>query len=143
MKVLVLLLLIPAWGIVILALIHRFAIRRRPFGLWGWIVSVSLAVMAGFAVPLKYGVWLPDVFGKQHTLCSATASTGHRINLVQYWNHIDFYTLEARITKPDGITSVSTLDGDASKIWKIEIEIDPSQTSATYRYAGRTGSVAW
>ena len=108
------------------------------------MVTLSLAVFLSFALPLVYGVWLPDVFGKQHTLCSARTSTGYQISIVQYWNHVDFYTTEARITGPDGVTSISTIDGDASKTWSATLEIDSSQKGATYRLPdGKIGKLTW
>ena len=105
---------------------------------------MSLAFFLSLFLPLAMGVWLPDVFGKEHTLCSATTSTGYQISIVQYWNHIDFYTTEARVTGPDGVTSVSPIDGDASKSWSATLEIDRSQTRATYRIPnGRTATITW
>lgn len=138
------LLFIPSLIVLTIAFGWRYAIRRKPLGTQGWLVTLSLAIFLSFALPLVYGVWLPDVFGKQHTLCSATTSTGHRVSIVQYWNHVDFYTTEARITSPDGVTSISTIDGDASKTWSAILEIDPSQKGATYRLPnGRSGEIIW
>ncbi len=135
---------IPSLFVIAVAFGYRYVIRRKPLGIRGWFVSVSLAIFLSFALPLAYGVWLPDVFGKQHTLCSATTSTGYQISIVQYWNHVDFYTTETRITSPDGVTSISVLDGDASKNWGATLEVDPSEKSATYRLpSGRTGEITW
>jgi hypothetical protein len=135
---------IPSLIVLAMAFGYRYVIRRKPLGIRGWLVSLLLVVFLSLGLPLVYGVWLPDVFGKQHTLCSATTSTGHRVSIVQYWNHVDFYTTEARISDPDGVTSVSLIDGDASKSWGAVLEIHPSQKSATYRLPnGRVGTITW
>lgn len=137
-------LFIPSLIVLAMAFGYRYVIRRKPLGIRGWLVSLLLVVFLSLGLPLVYGVWLPDVFGKQHTLCSATTSTGHRVSIVQYWNHVDFYTTEARISDPDGATSVSLIDGDASKSWGAVLEIHPSQKSATYRLPnGRVGAIIW
>jgi hypothetical protein len=135
---------IPSLIVIAMAFGYRYVIRRKPLGIRGWFVSASLALFLSLVLPLAMGVWLPDVFGKQHTLCSATTSTGYQISIVQYWNHVDFYTTEARITSPEGVTSISLLDGDASKTWSATLEIDSSQKGATYRLPnGRIGEITW
>lgn len=109
-----------------------------------WIALLSLAMILGVVHPLIWGVWLPDVFGKQHILCSETTRSGHWIRIVQYWNHVDFYTTEARVTGPDGLTEITLIDGDASKSWGARLEMDPSQTRATYTIpGGRTDTITW
>ncbi len=135
---------IPSLFVIAVAFGYRYVIRRKPLGIRGWLVSVSLVLFLSLFLPLVYGVWLPDVFGKQHTLCSATTSTGYQISIVQYWNHVDFYTTEARITPPDGVTSIHVLDGDASKTWGAILEVDLSEKSATFKLPnGRSGPITW
>jgi hypothetical protein len=135
---------IPSFFVITLAFGYRYVVRRRPLGIRGWLISTSLAVFLSFILPMAMGVWLPDVFGKQHTLCAATTSTSYRISLVQYWNHVDFYTTEARITSPDGMTSISLIDGDASKTWNASLKIDPAEKGATYTLPdGRSGTLTW
>lgn len=137
-------LFIPSLIVLTFAFGWRYVISRKPLGVRGWLVTLALAIFLSFAMPLVCGVWLPDVFGKQHTLCSARTSTGYQVRIVQYWNHVDFYTTEARVTDPDGVTSISPIDGDAPKFWGATIEIDPSEKSATYRLPnGMTSSVNW
>lgn len=135
---------IPSLFVIALAFGYRYAVRRKPLRLRGWLASASLVIFLSLFLPLVYGVWLPDVFGKQRTLCSATTSTGYQISIVQYWNHVDFYTTEARVIRPDGVSSTSLIDGDAAKSWSATLEIEPSQTSATYRIpGGRTSTITW
>ncbi|MES2438481.1 MAG: hypothetical protein V4584_05425 [Verrucomicrobiota bacterium] len=135
---------IPSLFVLMLVLAWRFAIHRSSLGIRGWLVPGSLVLVVSVSLPLAMGVWLPDIFGKQQTLSSATTSSGHRISIVQYWNHVDFYTTEARVTGPDGVTSVSIIDGDAAKSWGAGLEVEPSQKGATYRLPdGRTGTITW
>lgn len=136
--------LIPSLIVFTMAFGYRYVIRRKPLGIRGWLVSISLVLFLSVMLPLAMGVWLPDISGTQHTLCSATTKSGHRISIVQYWNHVDFYTTEARVTSPDGVTVISMVDGDASKTWSATLEIDPSQKSAIYKLPdGRTGGLTW
>ena len=135
---------IPSLIVLSLTFGYRYIFLRRPLGIRRWFVTASLAFFLSLFLPLTMGVWLPDVFGKQHTLCSGTTSTGYQVSIVQYWNHVDFYTTEARITAPDGVTSISIVDGDASKTWTATLEMDPSQKGATYRLPnGRVGTFTW
>jgi len=135
---------IPSLILLTMAFGYRYGIRRKPLGARRWLVSIALGLLLSVMLPLAMGVWLPDVFGKQHTLCSATTSAGYQISIVQYWNHVDFYTTEARVTSPDGVTVISLVDGDASKTWSAILEIDPSQKGATYRLPdGRSGGITW
>ena len=92
-----------------------------------WILPVAAAL---FVLPMGIGVWLPDVFsGATHTLAT-TAKDGYAFRVVQYWNHVDFYTTEVRITHPDGRTEVQTVDGDSSKEWApVAISVDPARRS--------------
>ena len=138
------LLFIPSLIVLTMAFGYRYVVRRKPLGIQGWLVSTSLALFFSLALPSAMGVWPPDVFGTQHTLCSATTSTGYRVSIVQYWNHVDFYTTEARVTDPDGMTSISILDGDASKAWTAIVEIDSAQKDATFKLSdGRSGKITW
>jgi hypothetical protein len=123
---------------------YRFLFRGRPMGLRDWLATFVALAIAVF-LPLDWGIWLPDIPGQHNTLASATTPSGHRITVVQYWNHIDFYTTEARVTAPNGVTTVMVQDDDASKEWSTSIQIDPSQNRATFLLSGgrRTGMVTW
>src|SRR6476620_5481322 len=92
---------IPSLFVIAVACGYFYLIHRKPLGIRGWFVSASLAIFLSLVLPLAMGVWLPDIFGKQHTLSSTTTSTGYHVSIVQYWNHVDFYTTEARVTAPD------------------------------------------
>ncbi len=137
---------IPLLTVIALAATCRLVFRRKSSGPLGWLglTSVTIALLIAAVLPLGYGVWLPDIFGPQHTLCSATSSSGHRVSIIQYWNHEDFYTTEARVTDPDGVTVITLLDGDDGKAWTATLHLDPSQTSATFTIPdGLTGRITW
>ncbi len=134
---------IPLLTVIGVAATYRLVSRRKSFGPLGWL-TLTISLLIAAVLPLGSGVWLPDIFGMEHTLCSATTSTGQRVSIVQYWNYVDFYTTEARVIGPDGVPSVTVIDGDASKTWSARLEIDPSQNRATYWIpTGRTDTLTW
>jgi hypothetical protein len=144
MRALYLILFTPALTVLTLAIIWRCVIHWKPFGARGWLIISSIVVLIGVAFPLFCGVWVLDIAGKRHVLCKATTPTGYQVSIVQYWNHVDFYTTEARVTSPAGVTSIIVLDGDADKSWTASLEIDPSRNIANYRVPdGRSGTLTW
>ena len=77
------------------------------------------------------------------TLAHVTASTGSTYDVVQYWNHVDFYTTELRVTLADGTTKVVTLDGDDAKTWSVPLTVDEVRGVATVVLSGhRTRTVS-
>lgn len=98
-----------------------------------------------FGLPLIIGVWLPDVISApEHTLAEQRLASGHAFRVVQYWNHIDFYSTELRITLPDGSTETHTLDGDDSKSWRLPLVVDEQHHTATVTLGGgRVRKVDW
>ena len=109
-----------------------------------------MAVMVGIPVlvlllPLVIGVWLPDVFfGGTHTLASASLTNGYTFQVVQYWNHIDFYSTELRVTSPDGRAEIHTLDGDDAKSWRVPLVVSEQSRTATITLGGgRVKKVDW
>lgn len=109
--------------------------RNTTLGIRRWI-ALACAMPLAAMLPLAAGVWLPDLRGQLSTLDSASARSGHRIEVVQYWNQIDFYTTEIRVVAPDGTSAVTTLDADAGKTWTANIEMHPSQNRALITVPG-------
>ena len=109
------------------------------------LLIVGVLVAAVFALPLLVGVWLPDVISaSEHTLAEQRLASGHFFRVVQYWNHIDFYSTELRITSPDGSTEAHTLDGDDSKSWRLPLVIDEQRHTATVILGGgRVRKMDW
>jgi hypothetical protein len=111
------------------------------------IISLVLCVIviALWGLGLLIGVWLPDVvFAPERTLAQHRLASGHTFRVVQYWNRVDFYTTELRVTSPDGSTETHTLDGDDSKSWRLPLVIDEQNHTATVTLGGgRVRKVDW
>jgi len=109
------------------------------------LLVAGILLVSFFGLQLLIGVWLPDVFGSgEHTLAEQRLASGHLFRVVQYWNHVDFYSTELRITAPDGRTETNTLDGDDSKSWRLPLVIDePHHTATVTLGGGRVKTVDW
>ncbi len=96
-------------------------------------------------LPLALGIWLPDVMGnRKHTLASAALTNGYAFRVVQYWNHVDFYSTELHVTSRDGRTEVHTLDGDDSKSWRVPLVVtEQGRTATVILGGGRVKKVDW
>jgi hypothetical protein len=107
------------------------------------IVGFLVGVLLG--LPLLIGVWLPDVISApERTLAEQRLASGHSFRVMQYWNRVDFYSTELRITSPDGSTETHTLDGDDSKSWRLPLVIDEQRHTATVTLScGRARKVEW
>jgi hypothetical protein len=109
------------------------------------LLIVGLLFGALFGLPLLIGVWLPDVISApERTLAQQRLASGHTFRVVQYWNHVDFYSTELRVTSPDGSSENHTLDGDDSKSWRLPLVIDEQRHTATVTLGGgRVRKVDW
>lgn len=108
------------------------------------VVGASIPVLV-LLLPLLIGVWLPDVFfGGTHTLASVSLTNGYTFRVVQYWNHVDFYSTELHVVSPDGRTEIHTLDGDDAKSWRVPITVDELHRVASVTLGGgRLRTVNW
>ena len=115
----------------------------KTLGVFLLIVGLLLGALVG--LPLLIGVWLPDVISApEHTLAEQRLPSGHSFRVVQYWNRVDFYSTELRVTSPDGSTETHTLDGDDSKRWRLPLVIDEQRHTATVTLGGgRVRKVDW
>lgn len=106
-------------------------------------LAVSSAALWGLL--LWIGVWLPDVFTREERLLATrTLASGRTFQVVQYWNGLDFYTTELRITSPGGQRAFHTLDGDDSKTWSVPLTVDEATHTVTVVLKGdRTKTVVW
>jgi hypothetical protein len=93
-----------------------------------------LLVAAAFLAPLLIGVWLPDVLGREVTIQTVRLNDGETISVVQYWNYVDFYSTEARVTDSSGRTTVHTLDGDDHRHSIVPIEFNYGTRIATFHF---------
>jgi len=104
-------------------------------------VIVAVLWTLGLLIP----VWLPDViFAPECTLAEQRLASGYTFRVVQYWNRVDLYSTELRVTSPDGSTETHTLDGDDSKSWRLPLVVDEQHRTATVTLGGgRVRKVGW
>jgi hypothetical protein len=104
-----------------------------------------LLVAAILILPLGVGVWSPDVLcGGSHTIASQRLGDGSEFRVVQYWNHVDFYTTELRRIFPDGHHESWVLDGDDRKRWRIPLTVDESARTVSVPQEGATSkTIKW
>ena len=115
---------------------------QRQYKFTAIMLSVLVLVLI---LPVLIGVWLPDVcFGNAHTLASARLTNGFTFQVIQYWNHVDFYTTELRVTSPDGHTEIHVLDGDDAKSWRVPMVVSEKNRTVTITLGGnRIKQVDW
>ena len=106
-------------------------------------LSLLAAVGLVFLLPLAIGIWIPDVFASTpRTLAAAKLADGGELRVVQYWNHVDFYTTELWHTSPAGSRDVRVLDGDDCKSWCVPLVVDSlNQTVSVTLCGGRQKTV--
>lgn len=104
-----------------------------------WLVPVVL--VAAPVAFVSFFVWPFDVVAERpRTICEHNLANGGVVRLVQYWNNIDFYTLELlHIGAGGGVKSV-ILDGDASRIWWARIAATKDTNILTLNGLGVSGS---
>jgi hypothetical protein len=110
----------------------------RPRRIWQWLAIGSATTLA-IAWPFSVGVWLPDIFtfGSPHTLTRVSGRSGAIYEVIQYWNYVDFYTTELRITSADGMKKVIELDCDDQKSWTVPLDVDELAWVATVTLSGQ------
>jgi hypothetical protein len=102
------------------------------------LAAVALLFLASFVVPLGLGIWLPDVvFAPIRTLAEEKLESGHSFRVIQYWNHVDFYTTELVHTLPGGRVIQTVLDSDDNKSWSVPMVIDEKGRSVHVTLSGR------
>lgn len=110
--------------------VTRYCIRKRPYTWSGWSLCVALLV-AAILLPLTQGVWILDFTGRTRTLGDERSADGQRFEVIQYWNYVDFYTTEFVVTRPDGSSVKTEIDGDANRNRSAEIILDePGRTAS-------------
>jgi hypothetical protein len=121
--------LLPSILVITGVLVFRIAIRKEPWPGLVWALA-GICLVVAFYAPLAAGVWVPDFTGKHRVLGETVDSTGQRLEVVQFWNHVDFYTIELVVTKTDGTTIRKLVDGDSSKAWIARITVDEAKRTA-------------
>ncbi len=128
-------------GIPILLMIFgiRWFRKTHFIGAKGLIgVGTAIAVVAAVLfLPMAIGIWVPDVlYAKRHVIAHAETLSGHKFDVIQYWNRCDFYNTELIHTDPDGKEETHVLDGDDSKSWGVPISVDEKKRQVTVVLGG-------
>ncbi|MFA6174892.1 MAG: hypothetical protein WC701_14615 [Kiritimatiellales bacterium] len=98
---------------------------------------IAVAISAAIFFISVSVIWLPDLFtGAKHVIASVSLANGNSFTVVQYWNRTDFYSTELHHRCPDGNITVSTLDGDDRKSWKVPIAVDEQKRLVTVTLSG-------
>ena len=89
-------------------------------------------------LPLAVGVWLPDVVSaRRNVLAKQQLTNGYSFQVIQYWNHVEFYSTALVVVSPDGSNKIHILNGDDSKKWRMQLAIDEQKRTATVLSRGR------
>jgi hypothetical protein len=109
------------------------------------LAVVALLFVASLVVPLGLGIWLPDViFAPTRILAEQKLQNGHSFRVIQYWNHVDFYTTELVHTLPGGRVIQTVLDGDDNKSWSVPMVVDEKGRSVHVTLSGkRLRRISW
>jgi len=87
---------------------------KRAMKMMGWLVVVVVCVLL---IPLKWGVWLPDVVNPKAIVLEELITTnGDHLRLTQLWVG-DGYATEFFHTDKDGQIWTFAIDGDARRVW--------------------------
>ena len=122
--------LIPTIAVVLVLVVIRYLIRKRPWGMSACL-GIPLILASAICMPVASGVWVLDFLGSTNELAKTSTASGHEIRVIQQWNYVDFYTTSVQITAPDGTVNETVIDGDDGKRWKATISINPASQIAT------------
>ena len=119
----------PVFLVLIGTFITRYGIRKTPFSWRCWALSVFLFIGSIF-LPLTQGVWIFDFSGKPRLIAKASYDE-YRFEVVQYWNHVDFYTIELLVIQPDGTIKRNIINEDSKRSRIAAIAFDSKRRIAT------------
>ncbi len=71
--------------------------------------------------------------GKERIVARQRLPNGDRIEIVQYWNHGDFYNLDLRHVVEGGKRFECVIDPDCNRIARCVIEVDAGRGEATVK----------
>lgn len=95
-------------------------------------VKCMAAIGAAFIVALFIltswqFVWLPDVFtGQKRVVATLAAKSGDVIVVRQWWNRVDFYTVELRHIDQNKKSYYCVIDADSPKWWTCKLRMGAS-----------------
>jgi hypothetical protein len=88
------------------------------------LILGAIALMLGLFGCLSYYVWPPDIIsGRPTILGSVESQDGERFQVIQFWNHNDFYTTQLTHFRPDASTNIAVIDSDDRKEWSCSIRL--------------------
>jgi len=88
---------------------------------------VVMCVVMGFSVVSYQIVWFPDVYKtEKRVVASLVTTSGEEIVVRQWWNRVDFYSIELEHTGPFG-KRCCLIDADSSKWWTCNLKVGVSK----------------
>lgn len=104
-------------------------------------VFVLIAVLVILVAALsRFFISPVDVLtGKERIVAKQRLPNGDRIEIVQYWNHGDFYNLDLRHITRAGAQYECVIDPDCNRIPRCRVEVDAVQGEVTVT----AGSAIW
>jgi hypothetical protein len=102
----------------------------------------AVVLSAVLLLPLMVGVWIPDVINAPvNVLAVQRSRAGETFRVIQYWNHVDFYTTELEYIGTNGLVKRLVLDGDDAKSWRVPLYIDQKGRAVVTLGGGRPRTV--
>jgi hypothetical protein len=96
--------------------------KRRHIG--AIIISCFMAVLIAGCSQV---VWLPDMFKTdKRVVASLATANGEQIVIRQWWNKVDFYTIEMQHIDKFGKSHFCLIDADSPKWWTCKLRMDLS-----------------
>ena len=96
------------------------------------IVAI-LSIFAALILCFSHFVWFPDLFKTQkNVLATLVNVNGTRIVVKQWWNKVDFYSVELEHMDENGRIHVSLIDGDSPKWWNCRLNLSNSIVSVIH-----------
>lgn len=88
------------------------------------ILAVTAVALAALFAWISQYVWIPDMISpRASVLASGSTQSGHRFQVVQYWNGADFYTTELEDMNPSGQLTVAQINWDDMKQWSCTMKV--------------------
>ena len=92
--------------------------KTALFALIAVVLIIVVALSRSFISPVDVLTGKERIVGKQQL------PNGDRIEIVQYWNHGDFYNLDLRHTTEAGAQYECVIDPDCNRIPRCQVEVD-------------------
>jgi hypothetical protein len=91
---------------------------KRNFIILGCVLALALM----FAISRL--IWIPDLWRQGRRVVHAFEDRdGNKYQVMEWWNRVDFYSVEFVHSCSNGATHTALIDSDASKWWSCEIAL--------------------